>query len=102
LKEESLTRRIKMKELMDMYSETLDLEKFSARRALPLLRQLKNLYKKKPEAFSPKTKISRRNCNIFKDELAHRNLNVLVEAAIERDEPTVKKSTPAVKRNIPA
>jgi hypothetical protein len=27
LKEESLSERIKMKELMDMYSDTLDLEK---------------------------------------------------------------------------
>ena len=38
----------------------------------------------------------------FKDELAHRNLNVLVQAAIERDEPRVKKSTHVVKRSIPA
>jgi hypothetical protein len=38
----------------------------------------------------------------FKDELAQRNLNFLVEAAIERDEPTIKKSTPAVKRKIHA
>jgi hypothetical protein len=29
-------------------------------------------------------------------------LNVLVEAAIEREEPVVKKSTPAVKKSIPA
>jgi hypothetical protein len=32
--------------------------------------------------------------------LAQRNLNVLVEAAIEREEPIVKKSTPAVKKTI--
>jgi len=46
LKVESLTGRRKMKDLMDMYNETLDLERFSARRALPLHKQLKNLYKK--------------------------------------------------------
>jgi hypothetical protein len=46
LKEESLTGRIKMKELMDMYNETLDLARFSARRYLPLHRQLKTLYRK--------------------------------------------------------
>jgi hypothetical protein len=33
LKEESLTGRIKMKELMDMYSETLDLEKVFSKKS---------------------------------------------------------------------
>jgi hypothetical protein len=46
LKEESLTERIKMKELMDMYSNTLDLENFAAIRALPLHKKLNNLYRK--------------------------------------------------------
>jgi hypothetical protein len=36
----------------------------------------------------------------FKDELAKRNLNVLVEGSIEREEPVVKKRTPTVKNNI--
>jgi hypothetical protein len=35
-----------MKEMMDMYSETLDMARFSARRALPLHRKLKTLYRK--------------------------------------------------------
>jgi hypothetical protein len=35
-----------MKELMDMYNNTLDLEIFVARRALPLHKKLKNLYRK--------------------------------------------------------
>jgi hypothetical protein len=38
----------------------------------------------------------------FKDELAQRNLNFLVEAAIETKEPVVKKRTPIVKNTIPA
>jgi hypothetical protein len=46
LKEESLSERRKMKELMDMYNETLDLERFAARRPLPLHRKLKTLYMK--------------------------------------------------------
>jgi hypothetical protein len=33
-----------MKELMDMYRNTLDLEKISTRRAMPLHKKLKNLY----------------------------------------------------------
>jgi hypothetical protein len=45
-KEESLTERIKMKELMDIYNNTLELAKFSARRALPLHKKLNNLYRK--------------------------------------------------------
>jgi hypothetical protein len=31
----------------------------------------------------------------FKNDLAQRNLNVLVQSAIERDEPAIQKSTPA-------
>jgi hypothetical protein len=36
----------------------------------------------------------------FKNDLAQRNLNVLVQAAIERYEPAVEKSTPAKKRDV--
>jgi hypothetical protein len=43
---ESLKDRRKMKELMDNYNNTLDLEKFVARRAMPLHKQLNNLYRK--------------------------------------------------------
>jgi hypothetical protein len=46
LKGEGLAERRKMKELMDMYNETLELAKFTARIFLPLHRQLRNLYKK--------------------------------------------------------
>jgi hypothetical protein len=45
LKEEILSEIIKMKELMDMYSNTLDLERFVARRAPPLHKKHKNLYR---------------------------------------------------------
>jgi hypothetical protein len=36
----------------------------------------------------------------FKDELAQRNLNVLVQVAIERDEPTVKRSIPTKETDV--
>jgi hypothetical protein len=36
----------------------------------------------------------------FKDEVAQRKLNVLVEAAIEREEQVVKKITPTVKNHV--
>jgi hypothetical protein len=45
LKEEGLEDRRKMKELMDNYNNTLDLAKFSARRAPPLHKKLNNLYR---------------------------------------------------------
>jgi hypothetical protein len=47
LKEEAMSDRVKMKELMDGYNHTLDLAIFAARRAQPLHRQLKNLYRQK-------------------------------------------------------
>jgi hypothetical protein len=45
LKEEGMFNRVKMKELMDGYSHTIDLERFATRKAQPLYRKLKNLYK---------------------------------------------------------
>jgi hypothetical protein len=98
LKVESLTERRKMKELMDMYNETLDLERFSARRSLPLHRKLKTLYRKNISFQSQNRKL-KEELQPFKDELAQRNLNVLVQAAIERDEPAVKRSTPTKERD---
>jgi hypothetical protein len=40
-----MTERKKMSELMDMYNETLDLARFTARKFLPLHRQLQTLYR---------------------------------------------------------
>jgi hypothetical protein len=101
LKAEGLSERIKMKELMDMYNNTLDLEIFAARRAQPLHKQLKNLYRKN-RGFQSQNRKLKAELQHFKDELAQRNLNVLVEAAIEREEPVEKKSTPTVKKTTPA
>jgi hypothetical protein len=75
LKEEGLSEKIKMKELMDMYKNTLDLVIFTSRRALPLHKQLKNLYRK--------------------------NKKLKVEATIEREELVEKRGTPAVKKTTP-
>jgi hypothetical protein len=46
LKGEGLVERKNMKDLMDMYKETIELAKFTTRRFLPLHRQLRNMYKK--------------------------------------------------------
>ena len=45
LKEEAMSVRVKMKELMHGYNHTLDLSRFAARKAQHLHRQLKNLYR---------------------------------------------------------
>jgi hypothetical protein len=58
-----------MKELMDMYSETLDLARFSERRALPLHRQLKILYRKNISFQSQNIKL-KEELQYFNDELA--------------------------------
>jgi hypothetical protein len=69
LMEERLTERRKMKELMDMYSETLDLVRFSARGALPLRRKLKILYRQN-KSFQSKNIKLKEELQHFKDELA--------------------------------
>jgi hypothetical protein len=45
LKKKDLETRIKMKDMLDLYEETIDKERFMAKRSLPLHRQLKNMYK---------------------------------------------------------
>jgi hypothetical protein len=73
LKEEILTERKRLKELMDMYSQTLDLERFSVRRALPIHRKIKTLYRKNKSFQSQKTNL-KEELQHFKDELVKRNL----------------------------
>jgi hypothetical protein len=69
LKEEGLSQRIKMKELMYMYINTLDLAIFVARRAIPLHKQLKNLYRKN-RSFQSQNRKLKAELQHFKDELA--------------------------------
>ena len=99
MKAESLTKRIKMKELMDMYSNTIDLEIFLPRRAPPLHKQLNNLYMQNI-GFQSQNRKLKEELQHFKDELTQRNLNVMVQDAIERDEPVIMKNTPTVKKSI--
>jgi hypothetical protein len=58
-----------MKEIMDMYSETLDLEIFSSRRAIPLHMKLKTLYRKN-RSFQSQNRKLKEELHHFKDELA--------------------------------
>jgi hypothetical protein len=99
LKSEALSERIKMKELMDGYNHTLDLAIFAARRAQPLHRKLKNLYRKNRDFQSQNRKL-KAELQQFQDEMAQRNLNVLVEAAIEKEKPVAKESIAPVKKHV--
>jgi len=98
LKEEILTRRMKMKELMGMYHETLKLARFIARIFLPLHRKVKTRYRQKKSIQSQNRKL-KEEFHSFKNDLAQRNLNVLVQDAIERNEPTIEGSYPTTRRS---
>jgi hypothetical protein len=101
LKEEDKVHLAQMKELMDGYSHTLDLARFAARKAQPLHRQLKNLYRQN-RGFQSQNRKLKAELKHFQDEVAQRNLQVLVEAAIEDDKPTAKESTTTLKKPVNA
>ena len=79
--------------------EPMFAQEFVARRALPLHKQLNNLYRLNIGFQSHNRKL-KAELQKFKDEVAQRNLNVLVEAAIEKEKPIVKKSTPVFKNPV--
>jgi phage shock protein A len=101
LKEEAMSARAKMTELMDGYSHTVDLARFVARRAQPLHRQLKNLYRQN-RGFQSQNRKLKAEMKHVQDEVAQRNLQVLVEAAIEDDKPTTEENTTTPKKPINA
>jgi hypothetical protein len=92
LKKEAMSDRAKMTELMDGYSHTLDLARFAARRAQLLHRQLNNIYRKN-KGFQFQNRKLKTELKHFQDEVAQRNLQVLVEVAIEDDKPAANEST---------
>jgi hypothetical protein len=101
LKAEAMSDRVKMKELMDGYNHTLDLARFAARKAQPLHRQLKNLYRQN-KGFQSQNRKLKAELQHFQDEVAQRNLQVLVEAAIEKETPTAKESIAPLKKPVTA
>jgi hypothetical protein len=97
LKAKAMYDRVKMKELMDGYSHTLDLARFAARKAQLFHRQLKNLYRQNKDFQSQNRKL-KGELQLFQDEMAQRNLHVLVEYAIEKEKPTTKESIAPVRK----
>jgi hypothetical protein len=82
-REKGWMREKKLKDIMDMYLETIDKARFTKKRFLPLHRKLKNLY---PHNMDLQAQIRRLKLELqpFKEELAQRNLNVLTQAATRR------------------
>jgi len=99
LKTEAMSDKEKMKELMDGNSHTLDLERFVERKAQSLYRYLQNLYRKN-RGFQSQNRKLKAYLQHFRDEVAQRNLHVLVEAAIEKDTSTVKDSIAPIKKFV--
>jgi hypothetical protein len=85
-----------MKEIMDVYNHTLDLARFTGRKAQPLHRQLKKLYRKN-KYFQSHNKKLKAEMQHLQYEMAQRNLEVLIESSIEQEKPTAKESVVLVK-----
>jgi uncharacterized protein (DUF3084 family) len=101
LKKEAMSDRAKMTELMDGYIHTLDLARFAARRAQPLHRQLKNLYRKN-KGFQSQNRKLKAELKHFQDEVDQINLQVLVEDAIEDEKQATKEGTNTPKKPVNA
>ena len=101
MKKEAMSHRAKMTEIMDGYSHTLDLARFVERRSQPLHRQLKNLYRKN-KGFQSQNRKLKDELKHFQDEVAQRNLQVLVEAAIENEKIAAKERTNTLKNLVNA
>jgi hypothetical protein len=97
LKTEEKVHLAQMEELMVGYSHILDLARFAVRKALPLHKQLKNLYRQN-RGFQSQNRKLKVELKHFRDEVAQRNLQVLVEASIGDDKPTAKESTTTLKK----
>jgi phage shock protein A len=73
LKAEDKVHLAQMEELMVGYNHTLDLARFAVRKALPLHKQLKNLYRQN-RGFQSQNRKLKAEMKHFQDEVAQRNL----------------------------
>jgi hypothetical protein len=83
LKKENLEARIKLKDILELYEETIDKSIYMAKRYLPLHRKLKNVYKQKKycQVEIKKLKVE---LQPFKEQVEKRNLNILAKVATRR------------------
>jgi hypothetical protein len=101
LKVEDKVHLDQMEEIMVGYNHTLELARFATRKALPLHKQLKNLYRQN-RGFQSQNRKLKAELKHFQDEAAQRNLQVLVEDVIEDDKSTTKESTATLKKLVNA
>jgi hypothetical protein len=83
LKKENLEARIKLKDMLDLYEETIDKARYMAKRSLPLHRKLKNVYKQK-RACQAEIRKLKAELQPFKEQVAKRNLDILAKVATRR------------------
>jgi hypothetical protein len=83
LKKEDLGSRIKLKEMLDMYEETIDKARFMAKRFFPLHRKLKNVYRQNRTHQAEIRKL-KAELQPFREEVAKRNLDMLAKVATRR------------------
>jgi hypothetical protein len=72
LKKEQLDSRIKMKEMLDLYEDTIDKSWFMAKRSFPLHMQLKNVYGQK-RTCQAKIKKLKAELHLLREEVEKRN-----------------------------
>jgi hypothetical protein len=101
LKEENKVHLAQMEELMVGYNRTLDLARFVARKALPLHKKMKSIYRQN-RGFQSQNRKLKAEMKHFQYEASQRNLQVLVEVSIEDDKPTAKESTTRLKKHVNA
>jgi uncharacterized protein YaaN involved in tellurite resistance len=82
-----LDSRRKLKEMLDMYEETIDKARFLDKIFFPLHRKLKNLYRQNMTHQVEIRKL-KEELQPFKEELAKRNLDMLAKVATRRSSRT--------------
>jgi hypothetical protein len=73
--------------MLDMYEETIDKERFLAKRFFPLHRKLKNVYR---QNITHQAEIRKLKAELqpFREEVAKRNLDMLAKVATRRSSRT--------------
>jgi hypothetical protein len=87
LKKEELDSRIKLKEMLDIYEETIDKYRFMDKRSFPFHRKLKNVYRQK-RACQAEIRKLKAELQPFREKVAKRNLNMMAKVATRRSTRT--------------
>jgi uncharacterized membrane-anchored protein YhcB (DUF1043 family) len=86
-KKEELDSKIKLKEMLDIYEETIDKSRIMAKRYFLLHMQLKNVYRQK-RACQAEIRKLKAELQPFKEEVEKRNLDMLAKLSTRRSTGT--------------